>query len=50
MKCRELLDKILREKPQRTTRLIHPQSYTFDSPNSSTLTLSIVLPMRGSMD
>ena len=49
-KCRELPERILRKKPQRTTRLIHPQFYTFDSPNSSTLTLSIVIPMRGSMD
>ena len=30
-KCRKLLERILREKSQRTTRLIHPQSYTFDS-------------------
>ena len=42
--CRELSEIILREKPWRTTRLIHPQSYTFDSPNSSTLSLSIVIP------
>ena len=27
--------------------MTHPQSYTFDSPNSSTLTLSIVIPLRG---
>ena len=31
-KCRKLLERILREKPQRTTRLIHLQSYTFHSP------------------
>ena len=49
MKCEELLEIILREKPHRTTRLIHSQSYTFDSPNSSTLTLSIVIPLRGSL-
>ena len=48
MKCREYPERILREKPQRTTRLIHPQSYTFDFPNSSTIILSIVIPMRGS--
>ena len=48
MKCKECPERILREKPQRTTRLIHSQSYTFDSPNSSTIILSIVIPMRGS--
>ena len=48
MKCRELSERILREKPQKTTRLIHPQSYPFDSLNSSTFTLSIDIPMRGS--
>ena len=47
-KCKELPKRILREKSQRKIRLIHPQSYKFDSPNSSTLTLSIVIPMRGS--
>ena len=46
-KCRELSERILREKPQRTTRLIHPQSCTFDSSNSFTLTLSIDIPLRG---
>ena len=49
MICRELPERILGEKPQKTTRLIHPQSYTFDSSNSSTLTLSIVIPLRGSL-
>ena len=43
-KCKEFLERIFREKPQRTTRLIHPHSNTFDSPNSSTLTLSLVIP------
>ena len=45
-KCWEFPERILREKPQRTTRLIHSQSYTFDSLNSSTLTLSINIPLR----
>ena len=43
----ELPGRILREKPQKETRLIHPQSCTLDSPNFSTLTLSIVIIMRG---
>ena len=30
-KCRELLERILRENLLRNTRLTHPQSYTFDS-------------------
>ena len=47
-KCRELLERILREKLQRKTRLIYPQFYILDSPNSSTLILSIVIPIRGS--
>ena len=47
MKCREFPKRILREKPQRTTRLIHPQSYTFDYSNSSSLTLSIDILLRG---
>ena len=46
-KCREFPERILREKSQRTTRLIHPQPYTFDTSNSSTLTLSIVISLRG---
>ena len=46
-KCGELSERILREKSQKTTRLIHPQSYTFDSSNSSTLTFSINIPLRG---
>ena len=48
-KCREFLKRILREKPQRITRLIHLQSYTFDSSNSFTLTLSIDIPLRGAL-
>ena len=47
-KCRKFPERILIEKPQRTSRLIHPQCYTFDSPNFSTLILSVVMPMRGS--
>ena len=49
MKCKEFLERILKKKPQRTRRSIHPQSYTFDSSNSSTLTLSIDIPLRGSL-
>ena len=49
MKCRELLEKILREKPQRKTRLTHSQSSHRDSSNSSTLILSIVISLRGSL-
>ena len=45
--CWELIERILRKKPQRTTRLIHSQSYTFDSSNSSTLILSIDIPLGG---
>ena len=48
-KCRELPERILREKPQRKTRLTHPQSSSFDSPNSSTLTLSILTSLRGTL-
>ena len=47
MKCRESLERILREKPQRKIRLTHPQSSSFDSSNSSTLFLSIVKSLRG---
>ena len=47
MKYRELLERILREKPYRKTRLTHPQSLSFDSLNSSTLTLSIDISLRG---
>ena len=32
------------------TRLTHPQSLSFDSPNSSTLTLSIDISLRGTFD
>ena len=49
MKCRELPERILKEKPQRKTRLTHPQSLHRDSSNSSTLTLSIVTSLRGSL-
>ena len=48
-KYRELLERILRYKPQRKTRLIHPQSLHSDSSNSSTFTLSIVTSLRGSL-
>ena len=44
---KELLERILREKLQRKTRLIHPQSSHRDSSNSSTLFLSIVKSLRG---
>ena len=49
MYCRELPERILREKPQRKTRLTHPQSSSFNSPNSSTLTLSIDISLRGTL-
>ena len=49
MKYRELPKRILREKPQRKTRLTHPQSTHRDFSNSSTLTLSIVTSLRGSL-
>ena len=48
-KCRELLERFLREKPQRKTRLIHPQSSHRDSSNSFTLFLSIVKSLRGTL-
>ena len=48
-KCRELPERILREKPQRKTRLIHPQSSHRDSSNSSTLFLFIVKSLRGTL-
>ena len=47
MKERDLPERILSEKPQRKTRLIHPQSSLRDSSNSSTLFLSIVKSLRG---
>ena len=49
LKCRELLERILREKPQRKTRLSHPQSSSFNSLNFSTLTLSIDISLRGTL-
>ena len=45
-KCREISERILREKPQKKPRLTHPQSQTFDSLNSSTLTLFIDISLR----
>ena len=45
----ELPERILREKPQRKTRLIHPQSSHRDSSNSFTLFLSIVTSLRGTL-
>ena len=39
----ELTKRIFREKLRRKTRLIHPQSYIFDFPNSSTLSSSSLL-------
>ena len=45
-KCRELPERILRKKPQRKIRLIHPQSSLRDSSNSFTLFLSIVKSLR----
>ena len=50
MKFRELSERILKNKPQGKTRMTHLQSYTFDSPNFSTLTLSIVIPLRESLN
>ena len=47
MKEREFPERILREKPQRKTRLIHPQFSLRDSSNSSTFFLSIVKSLRG---
>ena len=49
IKCRELPERILREKPKRKTRLTHPQSSSFVSLNSSTLTLSINTSLRGTL-
>ena len=48
-KCRKLLERILRQKPSRKTRLTLPQFLSFDSPNSSTLTLSIDTSLRGTL-
>ena len=48
-KYREFPKRILREKPQRKTRLIHPQSSHRDSSNFSTLFLSIVTSLRGTL-
>ena len=48
-KCREILERILREKPQRKTRLTNLQSSYRDSSNSFTLILSIVTSLRGSL-
>ena len=48
-KCRELPERILREKPQRKTRLTHSQSSSLDPPNSSTLTLSIDISLRDTL-
>ena len=48
-KCKELPERILREKPQRKTRLIHPQSLHSDSSNPSTLSLSIITSLRGTL-
>ena len=48
-KCRELPERILREKPWRKTRSTHPQSSSFNTPNSSTLTFSIDTSLRGTL-
>ena len=48
-KCRELLERFLREKPQRKTRLIRPQFSHRNSLNSSTLFLFIVKSLRGTL-
>ena len=48
-KCRELLERFLREKPQRKIRMLHPQSSYRDSSNSSTLFLSIVKSLRDTL-
>ena len=48
-KYRELLERILKEKPQRKIRLIHPQSLHRDSSNSSTFFISIVTSLRGTL-
>ena len=39
----------MREKPWRKTRLTHPQSSSFDTPNSFTLTFSIDTSLRGTL-
>ena len=49
MKLRELSERILREKPQRKTKLTYPQSSHRYSLNSSTLFLSIVKSLRGTL-
>ena len=49
MKRGELPERILREKSQRKTSLTHPQSIHSESSNSSTLTLSILTSLRGSL-
>ena len=48
-KYRELPERILREKSQRKTRLIYPQSSHKNSSNSSTLFLSIFKSLRGTL-
>ena len=48
-KCRELLERILKEKPQRKKRLTRPQYLHRNSLNSSTFTLSIITSLRGSL-
>ena len=49
MKCRKLLERTLKEKPLRKTRLTYSQSSSFDSPNSSTLTISIDTSLKGTL-
>ena len=49
MKCRELPERVLRETLQRKTRLTHPQSSYRNFSNSSTLIISIVTSLRGSL-
>ena len=46
---REFSERILREKPQRKTRLTHPQSSHRGSSNSYTFFLSIVKSLRDSL-
>ena len=48
-KCKELPERNLRKKPQRKTKLIHPQFSHRDSSNSFTLFLSIVKSLRGTL-
>ena len=43
------IESFQREKPQRKTRLTYPQSSHRDSSNSSTLILSIITSLRGSL-